>query len=110
MIAGRRARQLAEKRRDRVSGRRQPWIPRIGPCPLFERVLGEEQQMLGLFGQQLVRFVPLLELHRLVANPQRAHLEPAEVLVGRGGNGGGPRHQSDRRQHTFALCTPGRSK
>jgi len=39
--------------------------------------------MFRLFGEQLMRLVPLLELHRFVANAQRTHLEPAEVFVGR---------------------------
>lgn len=108
VIAGRGTRKFAEERRDRIAGGREPGVLRIRPRPLVERVLGEEQQMLGLFGQQLVRLVPLLELHRLVANPQRAHLQLSEVLVGRRGYGGGLRHQGDSRQHAFALCTPDR--
>lgn len=75
-------RKLCIEAGHRNAGRGQPRILRIQPGPLIERVLGQQQQMLGLLRKQLVRFVALAQLHRFVANAQRAHLEPPEVLVG----------------------------
>ena len=55
--------------------------------------------MLRLFGEELMRLVPLLELHRFVANAQRAHLELSEVFVGRRARDGKLREQDDARKH-----------
>jgi hypothetical protein len=65
------------------AGRRQPAIAGVRRGPLVISVFGQQQQVYGLIREQLVRLVTLLELHRLVANAQRAHLEPAEVSIGR---------------------------
>lgn len=44
-------------------------------------VLGEQQQMLGLVGTEIVILVALLELHRFVAYPKRAHFEFTKILI-----------------------------
>ena len=55
--------------------------------------------MLGLFGKELVSLVPLLKLHRFVSNAQRAHLQLAEVFIGRRGVDGEGCEQPGDNQH-----------
>lgn len=69
------------ERRDEKPRRREPGILWIARSPLVERIFRKKQQMFRLFGQEPMRLIPLLELHRFIANAQRAHLELAEVFV-----------------------------
>ena len=55
--------------------------------------------MLRLFGEELMGLVPLLELHRFVADAQRAHLELAEVFVGRRVRNGKLGEKDEAREH-----------
>ena len=55
--------------------------------------------MLRLFGEELMGLVPLLELHRFVADAQRAHVELAEVFVGRRVRDCKLGEQDDAREH-----------
>lgn len=49
----------------------------------MKSIFGEQKQVERLIGEQLVRLVPLFELHRLVTDPQRAHLQSPEVAIRR---------------------------
>ena len=83
MVARRPTGQLFKELRHRIAGGREPRIFWIERSPLLECVLVEQQQMQSLIGKQLVGFITLLELHRLVAYSQRAHLEPAKITIRR---------------------------
>jgi hypothetical protein len=83
VIACNAAGKFGIERRDEKPRRREPGILWIARSPLVERIFRKKQQMFRLFGQEPMRLVPLLELHRFIANAQRAHLELAEVFVGR---------------------------
>ena len=97
------------ERRDKKSRRREPRIVWVAHSPLIERILREKQQMLRLFGEELMRLVPLLELHRFVADAQRAHLELPEAFVGRRVRDGKLREDDDARKHIRLYpCVPRR--
>lgn len=80
-IARRAARKFCIELRNEKPGRRKPRIVRVESRPLPVRILGEKEQMLRIFGEQLVGFVAFLELHCLVTNPQRAHVQSAEIAI-----------------------------
>jgi hypothetical protein len=96
-IARRAAGKLFVELRDEKTGRRNPGIVRVERGPLPVGVLGEEQQMQRLFGEQHVRFVALLELHRLVPNAQRAHPKLAEIPISRRAHGRAKQHERHKK-------------
>lgn len=55
---------------------------RITRRPCVERVFVENGQMLGLFRQELMRFVARPELQYLVPDAQRAHFLFSEIAIG----------------------------
>jgi len=69
--------------REIESRRRQPRIVRIATRPVLIGVICKREQVLCLLGKQLVSFVALAQLHRLIAHSQRAHFEFSKVLVTR---------------------------
>ena len=83
MVASERSGKLLIKLRKVVSSRSEPRIPRVEPSPFIESVLRKKQQVQGLIGKQVVVLQALLELHRFIPDPQRAHLEPAKITVRR---------------------------
>lgn len=75
------ARKLLIDLRHVVTGRCKPRVLRIRCSPLTVSVFGEKKQMHRLIGQQLMRPVSALDLHRFVTDSQAAHLESAEITV-----------------------------